>query len=279
MASDSPLPPIGTGGLFDFRTMLEAMEVARRSWSAVPIPSSMTPTIDPEELDKRIADLKTVEQWLVLNLNLLRGSIQALELQRATLSSLQSFGQAARAAAEAAVQAAGDLPGSNSSFAGAPPDPSSASGPAPHASAAGAQASARDGAGDRRAAQPGPAADATPSGWSAGIDPSAWWQTLQTQFQQVAESAMAGMTPATGASSAKADSAPRGKPAAGQSPDKAPQSKRAQRSPKSATPGPSASAPKSRQTKTGPRAQSRSVSTNERSGTAAAARPGTRGRH
>ena len=75
MASDSHASrPDPAGGLFDFKAMIDAMEHARRSWSAMPIPSAMTPTLDPDELDKRIADLKTVEQWLVLNLNLDRKS-------------------------------------------------------------------------------------------------------------------------------------------------------------------------------------------------------------
>jgi len=167
MASDPHFPHADPmGGLFDFKAMFDAMEVARRNWSAMSIPSSMTPTIDPAELDKRIADLKTVEQWLVLNLNLLRGSVQALEMQRATLASLQSFGEAARNAAT-------------------PPQES-----------------------------PAPA-------WSGGIDPAAWWQTLQTQFQQVAESALASAaqtaaTPtaaSTAPSAANAHDAPENAPA------------------------------------------------------------------
>ena len=205
MASDPPFPHVGPmGGLFDFKAMFDAMEVARRHWSAVPIPSSMTPTIDPAELDKRIADLKTVEQWLVLNLNLLRGSIQALELQRATLASLQSFGEAARAAAEAATQT-----GSSARAADRPTDLS-----APPGGADAARQTASRGTRDRaeapashgaRAASAPPAnappANAPPAGaptpaWATGIDPTAWWQTLQSQFQQVAESALAGISPA-----------------------------------------------------------------------------------
>jgi len=189
MASDPhSARPDPASGLFDFKSMFDAMEVARRHWSAMPIPSAMTPTLDPEELDKRIADLKTIEQWLMLNLNLLRGSVQTLELQRATLSSLQSFGAAARAAAEAAQEAAhaGVASGGDSD----PGHPASQrradSGHAPDAAS---------GAGSRD--QPPPASnDAQTGAWPGAVDPSAWWQTLQTQFQQVAESALAGITPA-----------------------------------------------------------------------------------
>jgi tRNA U34 5-methylaminomethyl-2-thiouridine-forming methyltransferase MnmC len=60
----------------------------------------MTPTLDPNELDKRINDLKAVEGWLRMNLNMLSASINTLEVQRATLAAMQSFGQPAAAAAQ-----------------------------------------------------------------------------------------------------------------------------------------------------------------------------------
>lgn len=212
MASDSnSARPDPASGLFDFKSMFDAMEVARRHWSAMPIPSAMTPTLDPEELDKRIADLKTVEQWLTLNLNLLRGSVQALELQRATLSSMQSFGAAARAAAEAAQEAAhaGVASGGDSDSGHPASKRRPGSGHAPDAAS---------GAGSRD--QPPPASnDAQTGAWPGAVDPGAWWQTLQAQFQQVAESALAGITPATTgqaepAGPAKAKKASRNRPSA-----------------------------------------------------------------
>lgn len=196
MASDPPFPHVDPmGGLFDFKAMFDAMEVARRNWSGMSIPSSMTPTIDPAELDKRIADLKTVEQWLVLNLNLLRGSIQALELQRATLASLQSFGEAARAAAEAAAQAGSSAREADRGVAAsAPPGGASeARQTASQGTRDHAQTPASKGA---RTHTDAPPAGAPTPAWAAGIDPAAWWQTLQSQFQQVAESAFAGSSPA-----------------------------------------------------------------------------------
>ena len=39
------------------------------------------PTMDVEELDKRIQELKNVENWLNLNLNVLKTTIQGLEVQ------------------------------------------------------------------------------------------------------------------------------------------------------------------------------------------------------
>ncbi|WP_017925036.1 PhaM family polyhydroxyalkanoate granule multifunctional regulatory protein, partial [Burkholderia glumae] len=66
----------------------------------------MAPLASVEELDKRITDLRAVEQWLKLNLGMLQSAIQALEVQRATLATLRAFGalaQESMAAAEAAV--------------------------------------------------------------------------------------------------------------------------------------------------------------------------------
>lgn len=152
-----------SGSGFDFKAMFDAMEFARRSWSSsFSMPGSFSPTVDPEELDKRIADLRTVEQWLVLNLNLLRGAIQALELQRAALGSLKSFGEAARASAEATAQASAQ---------------------------SSAQSSTRASA---QAAEP-------PAAAPPGLDPAVWWQTLQNQFKQITESALASTSAAMAA--------------------------------------------------------------------------------
>lgn len=51
----------------------------------------VTPTLDPAELDKRIQDLKSVQFWLDQNAKALSATIQALEVQRMTLSTLQSM--------------------------------------------------------------------------------------------------------------------------------------------------------------------------------------------
>lgn len=48
---------------------------------------------DPQEMDKRISELKAIENWLRLNLSMLSSTIQGLEIQRSTLSTLQQFAQ------------------------------------------------------------------------------------------------------------------------------------------------------------------------------------------
>lgn len=79
----------------------DPLEFVRNMWSSMgfSLPGIMTPTLDPNELDKRIQDLKAVEGWLRMNLNMLSASINTLEVQRATLAAMQSFGQTTGAAA------------------------------------------------------------------------------------------------------------------------------------------------------------------------------------
>jgi hypothetical protein len=60
---------------------------------------SAFPGLDTDELEKRIKDLKSVENWLNLNLNILKSTIQGLEVQHATMMALKSFGDAVSATA------------------------------------------------------------------------------------------------------------------------------------------------------------------------------------
>ena len=78
----------------------DPLDFVKNMWSSMgfTLPGIMTPTLDPNELDKRIQDLKAVEGWLRMNLNMLSASINTLEVQRATLAAMQSFGQPAGAA-------------------------------------------------------------------------------------------------------------------------------------------------------------------------------------
>jgi len=90
----------------------DPFEFLKKLWGpmGLPMPGMVTPTLDVSEIDKRIAELKSVETWLTMNLNLLKMSIQGLEMQRATLSAIQGMqaagAGAAKAGAEAAQQAA-----------------------------------------------------------------------------------------------------------------------------------------------------------------------------
>jgi len=73
------------------------MEFLKSLWgtTGMPLPGLVTPTLDTNELEKRIADLKAVEGWLKTNLGMLQMAIQGLEMQRATLSAMQAVSQSA----------------------------------------------------------------------------------------------------------------------------------------------------------------------------------------
>ncbi|MFP6557160.1 PhaM family polyhydroxyalkanoate granule multifunctional regulatory protein [Paraburkholderia sp. B3] len=122
----------------------------------------MTPLTNIEELDKRITDLRAVEQWLKLNLSMLQSAIQAMEVQRATLSTLRAFGAFAQSQMS--------------------PPPAAESSRASAKAAAAAESSASAG--------PTEAGDNAPPPPPPGFDASAWWNLLQAQFNQLAQFAM-----------------------------------------------------------------------------------------
>jgi hypothetical protein len=74
--------------------MTDPFEFLKKSWAGInSLPKSVTPTFDIEELDKRITDMKAVENWLQLNLSMLQGTIKTMEIQRGTLATLKDLGQ------------------------------------------------------------------------------------------------------------------------------------------------------------------------------------------
>ncbi len=87
-----------------------SMDFLKSMWNSMgfSLPGMVTPTLDVDELGKRIADLKAVEGWLKMNLNMLQMSIQGLEMQRVALATIQAMGQSSQAAAEPAQGDAAD---------------------------------------------------------------------------------------------------------------------------------------------------------------------------
>src|SRR5437868_14301195 len=85
---------------FDF-----LQNIAKGASQALPQMPSLSnwiaPTLNVEELDKRIAELKAVHFWLDQNSKALTATIQALEVQKMTLATLHgmnvSMGQVADA--------------------------------------------------------------------------------------------------------------------------------------------------------------------------------------
>jgi len=140
---------------FDF---LEGL--VKNAGSAMPgIGQWVAPTLNPEELEKRIAELRTVQYWLEQNARMLGATIQALEVQRMTLSTLKSMN----------VQMS-DL--RDSLMIPVPPAEATAVPAAPAAPS-------------KRAV---PEASAPPS--AAAVDPTQWWGALTRQFTELATTAL-----------------------------------------------------------------------------------------
>jgi len=202
---------MGAMGFGPLPGMTETMDFVKRAWSSFNLPSSMTPTLDVEELDKRIADLRTVEQWLSLNLGMLQNAIQGMEIQRGTIAALKAFGTpGALDAGTAAAQALAAMGGAHA--ASASPDTTRP------ASRKGDSASGTP----RPVEAPEPAAKPFSHTTAAAIDPAAWWGLLQSQFSQVAQAAMegasAGMTPPSTSVSSDPTKAAKSRPRAGRKP-------------------------------------------------------------
>ena len=153
-----------------------------------PLSSWVAPTINVEELEKRINELKTVQFWLDQNSRALSATIQALEVQKMTLSTLQgmnvSMGDLANAfqlkGMDTLASAAQAMAPSTSRPAPAAPAPSTFT-----SAPASAAASATSAQGDT------PNKASAPAGAEPGlIDPMQWWGALTHQFQQIASNAM-----------------------------------------------------------------------------------------
>lgn len=167
--------------------------------------SAMTPPMDLDEVDKRIHDLKAVESWLQLNTNLLRTTIQGLEVQRATLVALQTFGNAL--SPEAMQNAMENVARAANAPSAHPPQHHQPFGTAQTVSEAQADAENDDEPEDDDAPPDGADAPAD-GGAEAATEPGAapmppnasmWWNLLQQQFSQIASSAAAASAAAAGA--------------------------------------------------------------------------------
>lgn len=187
------LPGLGIGAL-NVGNLLDTVEFVKNAWSSFGVPSSLTPTTDVDELDRRIADLKAVEQWLTMNLNLLRASVQALEIQRGTIATLKAYGAmlgspsglpGAHALAQAVASAAS---GAMSAATGSAPLSGPASIPATTTAEQAAQTAQTPAAEMATAASGEAAPHTTPP--VAGLDAGAWWDLLQRQFNQIAAAAL-----------------------------------------------------------------------------------------
>ncbi len=168
--------------------------------SAVPGMSSwVAPTLDPAELDKRIDELRTVQFWLEQNARMIATTIQALEVQRMTLSTLRqmnlSIGDMAQAM-QLPVPAPAPAPRP------APAPLFKAAQPAPSPAPAQSKDKSKDENNSESAAPP---AAEQPAAAAGIVDPMQWWGALTQQFTALAAKAVR-------ESSGDAQAAPRSRP-------------------------------------------------------------------
>ncbi len=213
---------------FDFLQNLSKTAAQAQPAAAAGMPgmaSWVAPTLSIEEIDKRIQELKSVLFWLEQNTTALKATIQAMEVQKMTLTTLQSMNvnmaDLAKAftakpptpeAAPAAAAASAAAKPRTSLFTPKPAPHAETEPATPQASASSADATAQ--------AAADPSADKADSGSASeaakpAVDPMQWWGALTQQFQGIAAAALkdvageamkAGMA-AQAASSAKAPAA------------------------------------------------------------------------
>ncbi|MFK7965116.1 MAG: PhaM family polyhydroxyalkanoate granule multifunctional regulatory protein [Burkholderiaceae bacterium] len=214
---DSPGTPFGIPGAGNLHEVMDSMQKAWGFNSATP----MTPTLDIDEIDRRLQDLNTISQWLSLNQNMLQSTIQTLQVQRATLAAIQSFGSAAESKGDAEAVSPMDVmqaftkmfaPAQSAPTAGASTSGGATGKPSTGASGATSASSPTGASGGN--AKPG----AEPA---AAADPQQWWAMLQNQFAQLTNAALSAQKAATQAASPKnAASSKTAKPKSSRKPTK-----------------------------------------------------------
>jgi hypothetical protein len=167
MANAPSFPNMVPG--FDF-----VQSLVKNAGSALPSMGQwIAPTLNPEDLEKRINELRTVQFWLEQNARMLGTTIQAMEVQRMTLATLKTMNVSMGDLREAMTLKMPD-------FGAATPEP------APAAKAAPAPAPKPA---EQAADKPDTAADA-PAATPGVVDPMQWWGALTKQFTDIAASTM-----------------------------------------------------------------------------------------
>ena len=186
---------------FDF---LQNLATSAKGAAAGPVSALrnwVAPTVSVEELDKRITELKAVLFWLEQNSTALKATIQALEVQKMTLATLQGMNLSMAEVAKAFTVATPAKPAAApASEPAAPPHWPFAAAAAPAAQPAAAPAEvepepdpeppARAAAPARKTKAKAAAAAAPVTGAPALADPMQWWGALTQQFQQIAANAV-----------------------------------------------------------------------------------------
>ena len=169
---------------FDFLQNLAKQAAGSAAQSIPQLPNLgnwVAPTLNVEELDKRIQELKAVQFWLDQNAAALKATIQALEVQKMTLATLKgmnfNMGDVANAFK---LKVADTVAGGVQKVADKAKTFSGLEVPETTFGADKLEANAR-------ADKPKPAKAADAAGV---VDPMQWWGALTQQFQTIAADAM-----------------------------------------------------------------------------------------
>jgi hypothetical protein len=176
-------------GLPGAGAMNDTLEFVRNMWGAMKIPGMSMPSMSPDDINKQITDLKAVESWLQMNMNMLRTTIQTLEVQSATLSAIQTMGQSFSGAGTSRPASDGK-PSFESPFDKSFDKPAESSDPSDPSARA-------------PSAMPDPAAFA-----AQFANPALWWNTVQDQFTQAVNQVVAPAKKSAGRKPAAAKKTP-----------------------------------------------------------------------
>ncbi|ROZ79043.1 PhaM family polyhydroxyalkanoate granule multifunctional regulatory protein [Ramlibacter sp. WS9] len=153
----------------------------------------VAPTLNLEELEKRIGELKAVHFWLDQNSKALGATIQALEVQKMTLATLKGMNFNMGDVANALKLKAADT-----MFSGVQKVTETAADTADAISSAASDAAAKS-----KAVRKTSKAKSAGSASTGVVDPLQWWGALTQQFQQIAAGAMKDAATQTAVTTAK----------------------------------------------------------------------------
>jgi hypothetical protein len=74
----------------------DMLEFMQKMWNPLgfPLPGMVAPTVNIEEIERKLSELRSVENWLKMNLGLLQMTIKTLEMQKSALETLSAAGGA-----------------------------------------------------------------------------------------------------------------------------------------------------------------------------------------
>lgn len=213
------LPGFGQTGEAAGNPIMASMEMMRKAWQGLAsggaLEGAMVAPMSVDDLERRISDLRAVETWLRMNLSMLSSTIQGLEVQRSTITTLSSFMAGAAAGASDKEGAASPFDAfwklwqTNGANGAAEPKPAQSSASQTAAASQSAQsAAATDSANPSTTAAAGSAdkthgADAQAGQATADVPPAiaaqalaaskGWWDMVQSQFDNLATATTASM--------------------------------------------------------------------------------------